>query len=395
MKAFYTTALVSLALFLLPAAAREKEDRLLDVRIVGSSSGRPEPSVGTVTGIRAVQKLLLGLTAAPCPMAEVDLTLQGTGLTGKDLVKLQLIRREKDRYVLGFPVYSAADVRKIRAVTGRYATSLADALLARRKEIEAALPACCAPGVDRRDVAFLVLGCVSLDWDGLALAAKKHYRTMEKRPDGRYGAWAQEKSDPTTTDRIYWSSGTLSYGDALLASFGDGHARYLSALRSPPAPLKAPKVFPYATKCLLALRDGDRSLDELRLALGITTPEVRSLAELLVGVEFVTLQDGRYQAHIPVFSRGDRKALQQLRRIGNEVMTQWLADNYKKLKADLSFTAPAHQGVPYSEEFNAIWHYVFGCANRHLVEAGLCGDPYAPPRRYQGDIPAVFENGVL
>ena len=76
-------------------------------------------------------------------------------------------------------------------------------------------------------------------------------------------------------------------------------------------------------------------------------------------------------------------------------MTQWLADNYKKLKSDLSFTAPAHQGVPYPEEFNAIWHYVFGFANRHLVEAGLFGDPYASPRRYQGDIPAVFDNGVL
>jgi hypothetical protein len=394
MKTLYATAFVSLALLLLPAAAAEKDNVLFDVRIVGSSSGKPEPSFGTVTGKPAVQRLLLDLTAAPCPAAQVDRALQGTGLIGKDLVKLQLVRRDGDRYLLGFPVYSAADLRRIREVTQRYAASLADALLARKAEIEAVLPSCTAPGVDRREVAFIVLGCVSLDWDGLELAAKKGYRTMKKRPDGRYGAWAQEKSD-VTADRIYWSSGTPSYGDALLVSFGDGHAQYLSGLYNPPAPLRSPNASQYATKCLLALRDGDRSLDELRSTLRITPEEAQSLTKLLVDLEFVTQQNGRYQAHIPVLARTDKKAVQQLRRIGNEVMAKWLADNYDKLKSDLSFTAPAHQGVPYTEEFNAVWHYVFGLANRQLVETGLFADPYASTRKYQGGIPAVFANGVL
>ncbi len=248
------------------------------------------------------------------------------------------------------------------------------------------LPSCCAPGVDARDAAFIVLGCVSLDWDGLELVAQKGYRTMQKRPDGRYGAWAQEKSD-LLWDRIYWSSGTPSYGVALLVSFGDGHAGYLSGLYNPPAPLQAPRASQYATKCLLALRDGERSLDELPSSLGITAAEAQSLMGLLVDLEFVTQQNGRYRTHIPVFSRKDHKAVQQLRRIGNDVMTQWLADNYKKLQSDLSFTAPARGGVPYTEEFNAIWHYVFGLANRQSVEAGLFGDPYAPRANTRGAFP--------
>ena len=61
MKTLYATAFVSLALFLLPAAAAEKDEVLLDVRIVGSSSGKPEPSFGTATGKSAVQRLLLDL----------------------------------------------------------------------------------------------------------------------------------------------------------------------------------------------------------------------------------------------------------------------------------------------------------------------------------------------
>ena len=38
-----------------------------------------------------------------------------------------------------------------------------------------------------------------------------------------------------------------------------------------------------------------------------------------------------------------------------------------------------------------IWHYLFGIANRHLVEAGLFADPYASTRNYKGAIPAVYE----
>ena len=51
--------------------------------------------------------------------------------------------------------------------------------------------------------------------------------------------------------------------------------------------------------------------------------------------------------------------------------------------------------VACKHELNAVWHYVFGLANRQLVETGLFADPYASTRKYQGDIPAVFANGVL
>ena len=52
MKTLYATAFVSLALFLLPAAAAVKDEVLLDVRIVGHSSGKPEPSSGPPPGNR-------------------------------------------------------------------------------------------------------------------------------------------------------------------------------------------------------------------------------------------------------------------------------------------------------------------------------------------------------
>jgi hypothetical protein len=41
-----------------------------------------------------------------------------------------------------------------------------------------------------------------------------------------------------------------------------------------------------------------------------------------------------------------------------------------------------------------VWHYVFGIANRTLVEAGFLADPYGPDRRHQGFLPAIWANGL-
>ena len=43
-----------------------------------------------------------------------------------------------------------------------------------------------------------------------------------------------------------------------------------------------------------------------------------------------------------------------------------------------------------SESRARIWHYIFGAANRQLVEAGLFTNPYAESRRYKGFITVVW-----
>ena len=115
------------------------------------------------------------------------------------------------------------------------------------------------------------------------------------------------------------------------------------------------------------------------------------MMRMLVALEFVASHGDRYQASIPVLTKRDEAMQRRLLAIGNAVMDQWLAVNYPKMKADLRDLSFARSGVPFEDGFTMIWHYIFGIANRKLVEAGLFADPYAAGRKYKGSIPAVSE----
>lgn len=116
-----------------------------------------------------------------------------------------MIRREGDCYFLNFALFTAAEVKHIREVSERYAGSLSYAILAHRAEIESALHDYDAPGVDRKAVAYFVLGCASLDWDGLNITAAKGCRKeTEDRPDGQYVPDAEEITSQSL-ERIYWA----------------------------------------------------------------------------------------------------------------------------------------------------------------------------------------------
>jgi hypothetical protein len=92
-----------------------------------------------------------------------------------------------------------------------------------------------------------------------------------------------------------------------------------------------------------------------------------------------------------VLAKRDDAMVRRLLAIGHGVMESWLAANYPKMKADLGDLSLMRSGVPFEDGFTNVWHYVFGIANRKLVEAGLFADPYAADRKLKGSIPAVYE----
>src|SRR5512136_1630383 len=100
-----------------------------------------------------VQRLLLQLAAATSDAETIDTLLKGSGITREDLEKLQLIRREQGQWALNFSLFTTEDIRKIRAISGRYAQSLADGFIVRRQEIETILGSYSVPGVDPKAVA--------------------------------------------------------------------------------------------------------------------------------------------------------------------------------------------------------------------------------------------------
>ena len=50
--------------------------------------------------------------------------------------------------------------------------------------------------------------------------------------------------------------------------------------------------------------------------------------------------------------------------------------------------------LPFETVYTEVWHFIFGIANRVLVEEGLFADPYAEERKSKGFIPAVWAKGL-
>ncbi|RMG53059.1 MAG: hypothetical protein D6723_07720 [Acidobacteria bacterium] len=385
---------------------------LLRYSIVGSSSCDKKPCYSEVMSDIAVQKFLLELAQGPQEVDVARAAMAGSAVSIADLLALRLIRREGERYFLNFALYTATDVKRIRDTSERYAESLAAAILARRTEIEDALRAYDAPGVDPKAVTYFLLGCASLDWDGLNLTAEKGYRkTTAQRPDGTYVPAAEEMSDESL-EKVYWGSHNSTYDNIHLTSFGDHHSLPRFMLpdllwRTPRFPSSYPDALKAALqellaesfkrigyqlgRIMLALRDGEKSGADLAQATEVKQSEVQALLHVLVALDYVIEHHGLYRARIPVLTRRDEVMARKILAIGRQVMERWLAENYESIKEELKDLSFSRSGVPFSEGVTMIWHYLFGITNRKLVEAGLFADPYATTRRYKGAIPVVYE----
>jgi hypothetical protein len=391
-----------------------QQETLLTFGITGSEGNS---GYSSVMRQMAVQKLLLEIARAPRRPKFLDAALRGTGVERKQLEELGLVRRCGNEYVIAFALFTREDVQKVRAVAEQATDSLVRALVTRMSEINAVLQQYDAPSVDPKAILYIVLGCFSLDWDGLDLTAEKRYRSLPyvTAGEGKFIPYAEEKSN-LSLKGIYWGSHNSDEGEFRFTSFGDHFSlpRWvfpdlawllpMHAARDLPDSLRrevkpvlqqAGESMLHQVGCIMfALQDHERTLGELAGIIGMEAQDTEDLLSLLVELEYITRLDDRYGVLAPVLSARDGPMVQALRRVGWEVMEAWLALNYEGVQAQLSNLSAVRFGVPYADMFTQIWHYLFGTANRKLVECGMFADPYAHSRRYKGSIPVVWHQSL-
>lgn len=384
---------------------------VLRYSIVGSSSYDARPCYYEMMSNLSVQEFLLDLAIGDGEIVAEQAAIDFPEARIDDLLALRLIRQESGRLRLNFALFTAEDVRHIREASEHYATSLAGELLSRRAEFEAALAAYDAPGVAKKDIAYFLLGCATLDWAGGFLAVEKGYcKVPEERPDGKYVPAAEEICEQSL-EGIYWGSHNASYDGIHLTSFGDHHTQVRCMLpdllwRTPnflttyPDPVKAALKRVAAVslarngrqmgQMLLELRNGPQPAKVLQAAAGTDEDETLALLQVLLELNYVAEEQGLYQARIPVLAERDREMVDQIIAIGLQVIENWLENNYSSLRNSLGYLVFMRSGVPFEEGFTMIWHYLFGITNRKLIEAGLFADPYDPLRKHKGAIPAIY-----
>ncbi len=375
-----------------------------------SGAGKPGASSREFMLVMAhleVQKVLLDVASEPRTAAFLEERLKGTGVALETLQTLRLIRREGDKYALAFSLLTNADLDKIRAVAEVEGKSLATALLARCSEIENILARNPQLGVDWKARAFIVLGCASLDWDGLDFVRKRGYLAVPE--EGTYLPDAHQIGGGGSLRGIYW--GSHSFHETIaVTSFGDHYSLprnalpdIISSVANLLPRLEAPEslksrlvgaagalIRRRAGLMMLSLREGEKTLEQLAGASGITDEETQKLVNFLLELNYIGAVDGRYRALIPVFNEHDEPMVKDLRHLGQEVMVKWFNEHYKALCQELSNLTPVRYEVPLAEGFYWVWHYIFGLANRELVTAGLFADPYDASRVFKGFIPTAY-----
>jgi hypothetical protein len=395
----------------------QPDKSLIEYSIVGSINAATPSKLNpfVVLGKVEVQRVLLDVARSPRDQEFIDRGLESSAASRTDLETLGLIRRVDGKYVVGFSLFAKEDEARVRAVASNFARALATVYSSKRPAIEAILKRYPPADVDRHDLAFVLLGCFSLDWDGLALTEEKNYRSVAKlQPGGnRYSIWAKEK-DETSLQRVYWGSTTDVVNGMALTTFGDHHSlprnafpdlsfRLFERIRGIDVPdtvkpqlvragaYSLDGVSGKVVTVMKALRNSPATEAEIATAVQVDAGELRNLLSLLIGLDYVTQSRGIYSVRIPVLTKDDMTMVNDLRSTSRKILEAWLSENYGRIKSELKDLTPLKYGVPFEDLFTHIWHYIFGLANREMVELGMLADPYGNARVFKGFVPVIWD----
>lgn len=373
---------------------------LLAYSIVGSVGDSTTPATNAtyaMYGHPEIQQLLLDVAAKPRERAYVETALHSTGISLGDMVQNGSLRLDGDVYKLNLSLLTRADQEIVRRATDKYSHALAEAVLARRKNIEAALQTYDVPTVKKGALAFIVLGCFSLDWDGLDLNEKTGYiAAPPKRSGGGQFSVMAEELGGLALKQIYWGSYTWGAGKYRVTVFGDPFSPSKDMTLTPALQsLGDDSLWQRIGDVLFALRERPRTADESTAATKLPSTTVQELLAAMEKVDYIHRQNGRYVAIAPVLTSRDQKMVADLMLLGRDAMKDWLKKDYEPFRESVKEISPLRAGVPFPEVFAQLWHYIFGIANQKLVEAELFSDPYAADHVQKGHALAVWEPGIL
>jgi hypothetical protein len=405
------------AILLTVARPIQAEDVTLQVGITGSNSLEGLQDPVTVAQYPAVSALLQSIADEPRSAEYIEESLRKSEADLTLLLELGLIKPWDGGYAIGFNYLTLEDHELLLAKLAPYAESLAQSYRDKWPEFEAIFKAYGIETVDMGEIAYAVLGAMSLDWDGLDITAEKNLRiTAENLPGGRdFVIWAKEQSSELNVERLYWGSHNTTVNGISFTTFGDHYSLPRHALPdllwnassrvakidNTPRTLRISvykALGPYyqddflldVGKILGVMRDGAVSIDTISGSMGTRMERTEAILTLLTELQYVRREGDSYVIVAPYFSHVDRPILDAARKLGWRLMDDWLDLNYSAVEAELDALTARKYGIPYRQLFTQIWHYLFGLANKALVESGHFADPYAEERVSKGMFPFVF-----
>jgi hypothetical protein len=311
----------------------------------------------------------------------------------------------------------------MREICGNFAQDLAGIYSSRYTEFQRILDEYPLKNIGTPALAYVLIGCFSLDWDGLRISREMGFRPSTPPEKAPFIGWAFDRRAEEFGQKkgLYWGSHNEYLPNGLaFTSFGD-HAvlmrnafpdiawRMARSLRIglKGTPEKVLSSLERAGKralydglltglgsIMMELRKGTHKETELRHVTAIPSDQLSDLLTALENLEYISKVTDGYEARIPVFSPADQPFVHKLIMKSREMLTSWLGHNFGRLKSELSVLSAYKYGQPLEASFYKIWHEIFGAANRILAEKGLFFDPYGGSRKHEGYLPVVWHMSI-
>lgn len=409
----------------LPALAQQPSaDRVLSTGHHGTilSTGLEDPRY--LLSFPAAQRLVLRATReGQVPVEEAQRALQGLPYRLENLEGAGVLKRVGEQYRIAYMVLSVDDQRAISVASEAYGHSLAAAFVAAAPRYQRLFAR--YPYVElRNDLAFVTVAGYTLNWDGLRIGTELGMRAQPiTKPNGdRYLLYSKEVGPKRDHTGFYWGSHSSNpLGNVRLTTFGDapsqprigglpdmyfGVTGGIDAFKDRPALVAATTAQINSTfddilllngAIMLALRTGPKTAVELQQQTGGSGMRVAQAIDVLLASGYLREKDAqqRYSAAVLVLREEDRPMLDEARKLGREILTAWLKDNYSKIKRDLTGLDVSKAGVDFTQTFSEVWHYVFGSATKELAARGFYTNPREPRRMHVGFVPVVFQADLV
>jgi hypothetical protein len=418
--------LAALALISFQALAQQQPsaERVLSTGHHGTilSTGLEDPRY--LLSFPAAQRLVLRATRErQVLVTNAERALEGLPYRLDRLETAGILKRDGEHYRIAYMVLSVDDQRAISATSEAYGRSLAAAFVAATPRYQQLFAR--YPYVElRKDLAFVMVAGYTLNWDGLRIGTELGMRAQPiTKPNGdRYILYSKEIGPKRDHTGLYWGSHSSNpVGNVRLTTFGDapsqprigglpdiyfGVTDGIDAFKDRPALVAATttqinSVFDDILRedgaIMLALRDGPKTAPELERLTGVSGMRASQTIDVLLASRYLHEKDEqqRYSAAVLVLREEDRPMVDAARKLGREILTQWLNDNYAQIKRDLTGLDVAKAGVDFTQTFSEVWHYVFGSATKELAARGFYTNPRESGRTHVGFVPVVFQADLV
>ncbi len=403
------------------AADEAEQDRTrFSLGITGNMSSDLEWNHAKMLRYIKAQYLFLAIADEPRSRDFVLAALAELPFGLKEITDLRLLREENGFYYLNFNFLTQEDQKLIFEVSEKYGRSLTRTYQKHWSEFEVIFQDFYQPQISQEYLAYIIIGLMSLDWDGLEITSKMGLRsTATHTEEGNvYTPWAKEEGDLVSLKELYWGSHNENFDQAkfTFTSFGDHHSlprfslpdiiwgtrvslnnapEALTALHKKAGSNAMFEVEQAFGKLLYALNENAGSFEAIQTLMGWDEEMARAYLNFLTELQILTNGATGYQPAILVLSPGDQEMVRSARELSWHIMEGWLEENYDLIKADLSGLTAVSQGVPFEIMFTEVWHFIFGLTNRDMVEAGLFADPYGDERTYKGFMTVLWADEVF